>query len=83
MVLQHIVMLLIFMLACTAVVAIVVAESIAGLGLGDNMLRKFGAIPDETTNTKELVTLKNLEAQQLDLSEDMDSLVLKAFALYQ
>ena len=51
--------------------------------LDDKVLKKIDAIPDETTNMKELTTLKKLEALNLDLSEKMDSLILKSFTLYQ
>ena len=44
---------------------------------------KIRAIPDGTTDVKELDTLKKFNALQCNLQDKMNKLVLKAFVLYQ
>ena len=51
--------------------------------LDDDVIAKIDAIPDGTTNKKELVTLKKLRYIHLSLSRKMDVMVLKSFTLYQ
>ena len=50
---------------------------------GDLMISKLDKIPDGTTNKKELVNIKKLKDLRSSLNEKMDSLVSKAFNLYQ
>ena len=49
----------------------------------DAILAKIRAIPDGTTDTKEIVKLEKLNKVRRELQDKMDALVLKAFVLYQ
>ena len=51
--------------------------------LDNAVLKNLYAIPDGTTEKKEIESPKKLKTTQLDLSNKIDLLVLKAFTLYQ
>ena len=58
-------------------------ESARGNWLTFIPVKKLNAIPDGTTNKKEIESLKKLKTIQLGLSNKMDSMILKTFTLYQ
>ena len=51
--------------------------------LDDDAIKKIDAVPEDTSDKKELATIEKLEDLRLSLSDKMDKLVAKAFNLYQ